>query len=211
MIAVLLAAAAAAAPALFRCGAVERPGIAERGEDGIWRGMAIDLCRQAAHGSAIAFRPYRQPDDLRDAARDQFAVLSHAELAVASPGSGAPAAPVAMNRQVLLVRPGSPLHDRADLAGHRVCFLIATAGEAALNAWARPVKLAIQRVGFQEPVELRDAFDFGYCRAMAVDAQDVPGGPEHTSQLGPPLAEIALFAVRMSGRQLIPDLDDPDP
>lgn len=195
MIAALLAIAAAATPAPFRCGAVERPGIAERGSDGQWRGVAVDLCRQAARGGPIAFRPYRQIDDLRHASQDAFAVLSRAEMALALPTARTPsAAPVAIDRQVLLVSPASPLRRAADLANHRVCFIIATAAEAALNAWARAAQVPIQRVGYQEPLELRDAFDAGACAAMAVDAQDIPGGADRTAQLGPALAELPLFA-----------------
>jgi ABC-type amino acid transport substrate-binding protein len=202
MIAALLALAAAATPAAaapFRCGAVDRPGVATRGGDGTWRGIAVDLCRQAAQaergpGAGIAFRTYRRIADLRDARRDNLAVLSRAELAIAWPAQ--PGRPVATSRQLLLVRPGSPLRRRDELAGHKVCFIVGSAAEAALNAWSRPAGLAIQRAGFQEPVELRDAFDAGYCAAIAVDAGDIPGGAGHTVALGPPLAELPLFAVR---------------
>ena len=205
MIAAMLAMVAAAATP-FRCGAVERPGIAVRGEDGEWRGAAVDLCRQAARsergpGGEIVFRAYRQIADLREAPHDALAVLSPAELAIAQADARVPSgSPIAISRQLLLIRPGAPLHRRSDLAGRRVCFIVATAAEAALNAWAKPAHVAIQRVGFQEPVELRDAFDAGYCAAMAVDAQNIPGGADHTVQLGAPLAEVSLYVVRMGGR-----------
>jgi general L-amino acid transport system substrate-binding protein len=205
MIAALLALAAVpTTPAPVRCGAVERPGIAERGGDGVWRGVAVDLCRQAAQAeqgphAEIAFRPYRRIEDLRDARHDALVVLSRAELAIAWPGAPS-RPPVVISRQVLLVAPTAPLRSRNDLAGHRVCFIVASEAEAALNAWARPARVAIQRVGFQEPVELRDAFDAGYCAAMAVDAQDIPGGAEHTRELGPALAELPLFVVTAGTR-----------
>ncbi len=206
MIALLLAVAAAAtAPAPVRCGAVERPGIAERGGDGVWRGVAVELCRRYAQalggggGVAIDFHPYRSTEDLRDAADDAVAVLSAAEMAVAWPGAGAPPIPpippIAVSRQVLLVRAGAPLHSRSELAGRRVCFIIGTSAEAALNGWALAARVGIARVGFQETVELRDAFDAGYCAAMAVDAQDIPGGGEHTVELGPALVEVPVFGV----------------
>lgn len=203
MIAALLALAATVTPpASLRCGAVERPGIAERDSDGVWRGAAVDLCRQIAqaeHGpsATIAFRAYRTVPDLRDTQNDTLAVLSRAELAIARPAiSAPPGPPMATSRQLLLVRPDSPVRSQSELAGQRVCFIVASAAEAALNAWARPAQIAIQHVGFQEPVELRDAFDTGYCTAMAVDARDIPGVAEHTRVLGPPLAELPLFAIR---------------
>lgn len=220
MIAVLLAVAGAAMPpaviarpaAPFACGAVERPGIAERGGDGVWRGAAVDLCRQSAQAeqgadAAIAFHAYRRIEDLRHARQDALAVLSRAELAIALPFADGPSAdgpsanapsglPVAISRQLLLVRPGTTMDSQSGLAGHKVCFIVASAAEAALNARSRAMHIAIQRVGFQEPVELRDAFDAGYCAAMAVDANDIPGGGEHTVPLGPALAELPLFMVK---------------
>ncbi len=197
----MLLALAAAATTPVRCGAVERPGIAERGGDGVWRGVAVDLCRRYAqardgNGAAIAFHPYRSTEDLRDAPNDAVTVLNAAEMAVAWPGAGQPPIPpIAISRQVLLVHPGTPLHSRSELGGQRVCFIIATAAESALNGWAGPARVGIQRVGFQETVELRDAFDSGYCAAMAVDAQDIPGGGAHTVELGPALVEVPLFVV----------------
>jgi ABC-type amino acid transport substrate-binding protein len=206
VIAMLLAVAAAATtPAPVRCGAVERPGIAERGGDGVWRGVAVELCRRYAQArdgndAAIAFHPYRRTEDLRDAPNDAVTVLSAAEMALAWPGAGQPPIPpVAISRQVLLVHPGTPLHSRSELGGRRVCFIIATAAEAALNGWAGPARIGIQRVGFQEAVELRDAFDAGYCAAMAVDAQDIPGGAERTVELGPALVELPMFVVMRHG------------
>ncbi|MDP9055743.1 MAG: hypothetical protein M3N34_00190 [Pseudomonadota bacterium] len=203
MIASLLALAAAAAPVTpLRCGAVERPGIAERGGDGEWRGGAVDLCRSIAQnerapGAAIAFRAYRDMHDLRDARNDALAVLSRAELAIAMPGAvPALGPPIATSRQYLLVRADAPLRNQSELAGRRVCFIIATQAEAALDTWARAAHIPILHGGFQESAELRDAFDTGYCAAMVVDARDIPGGAEHTRALGPPLAETPLFAVR---------------
>ena len=200
MIAALLALAAAVSPpAPLRCGAVERPGIAERAGDGIWRGTAVDLCRKTARarhgpGAAIAFRSYRSIADLRDARHDTLAVLSGAELAIVMPEqSSLPGPPVAISRQLLLVRPDTPLRNQSELAGRRVCFIVASTAEVALDAWVHATQIAVQHAGFQEPVELRDAFDAGYCAAMAVDSRDVPGGTDHTQALGPPLAELPLF------------------
>jgi len=203
VIASLLALAAAVLVPPLRCGAVERPGIAEHDADGNWRGSAVDLCRQIAQAehATIAFRAYRTPQDLRDAPHDAVAVLSRAELAVVLPDTSPPSGPpVAISRQLLLVRADAPLRSPSELAGHRACFIIASEAEAALNVWARATHTPIQRAGFQEPVELRDALDAGFCAAVAVDGQDIPGGPEHTRVLGSPLSELPLFAIRPSAQ-----------
>jgi len=212
VIASLLALAAAiagpTAATPLRCGAVERPGIAEHDGDGEWRGAAVDLCRHIAQGergvgATIAFRAYRDMQDLRDARHDAVAVLSRAELAATLPGTSPPSGPpVAVSRQLLLVRADGPLRSLSELAGRKVCFIIASEAEAALNGWARAAHIPIQRAGFQEPVELRDAVDAGFCAAMAVDAGDIPGGAEHTTALGPPLAELAVFAIRPNAAKL---------
>jgi ABC-type amino acid transport substrate-binding protein len=191
--------------AAVRCGAVERPGIAERGNDGTWRGVAVDLCRRIARATQgadapIAFHTYRTPEDLRESALDSLAVLSAAELAIARPDIGPQTGPpVAISRQLLLVRANRPVQGRNALAGQRICFIMATEAEHALNAWIRQTGIVIKRVGFQEPVELRDALDAGYCAAIAADADDIPGGAAHTSAPGSALAELPLFAIRTRG------------
>lgn len=205
MIAALLALAAATTlPATkpFRCGAVERPGIAEPDGAKGWRGAAVDLCRKIARterrpGATIAFRVYPRIADLRDARNDDLSVLSRAELGIALPATSPLSdSPVAVSRQVLLVRADAPLHDPSELAGRKVCFIVASEAEAALNVWAGSAQVAILRVGFQETVELRDGFDSGYCAAIAVDADDIPGSADHTRALGPALTETPVFAIR---------------
>ena len=194
MIAALLLLATGAMPAAtFHCGAVTRPGVAELGEDGVWRGAAVDLCRQRAGNAAVDFHLYAAPAALAAASKDDLAVLSPAEIAVAH--LAPQGAPLTVSRQVLLVKPGAPVERAEALAGRRVCALVASSAESALDRWARERQIAIVHVGFQEPVELRDAFDAGYCAAMAVDAADVPGGSAQTHMLAPALAEVPLYAV----------------
>ncbi|MBI1180322.1 MAG: hypothetical protein GC201_07165 [Alphaproteobacteria bacterium] len=202
MTALLLAlAAAAAVQAPLRCGAVERPGIAERGADGVWRGAAVDYCRDVArreHGGdgATAFRAYASLDDLRGAARDDVAFLSDREVAAGGlSGALEPGPVIATNVQRLVVGTGSSVTAPAALAGKIVCFLAGSAAESALGDWAAASGASVVRLGFQEPVELRDGLDAGKCAAMAVDAADIPGGSRGTRPLGPPLAETPIRAM----------------
>jgi len=191
--ALLLLAAGAMPAATFHCGAVTRPGVAELGEDGVWRGTAVDLCRQRAGNRVVEFHLYETPAALAAAGNDDLAVLSPAEIAAAH--LAPQGAPLTVSRQVLLVKPGAPIERAEALAGRRVCLLVASAAESALDRWARERRIAIVHAGFQEPVELRDGFDAGYCAAMAVDAADVPGGPARTRALAPALAEVPLYAL----------------
>lgn len=168
----------AAAPALS-CGAVARPGIAELGQDGAWRGRAVELCRAVAvrvngPGAPIDFHSYRTSADLRNAASDDIAFVSRDEAGFASLPS--PAGPViATARQLLVVLQASPLRSPADLAGRMVCFIAGTAAEDALDGWAGRESVPIERLAFQEPIEMRDAFDVGKCAALALDAQEFAG------------------------------------
>ena len=50
-----------------------------------------------------------------------------------------------------------------------VCFMIGGAAEDALDAWALTAGVAVRRIGFQEPDEMRDAYAAGKCAALALD------------------------------------------
>jgi hypothetical protein len=169
---------AAAAPTPLTCGAVIRPGIAELGEDGVWRGTAVDVCRSVAAsrsgpGAPVAFHSYNSLSDLRAAAKDRLAFLSGQELAQAGMAGGPVAA---VDRQVLVVRDTSTLATPSDLSGRIVCFIIGTRAESALNRWSAGAQVPIDRLAFQEPIEMQDAFDSGKCAAVATDSAERPHG-----------------------------------
>lgn len=197
--ALLVLAAAVSSP--FSCGAATRPGIAELGEDGVWRGRAVDLCRLAAEqvegpGTPVLFHSYDDPGDPRAAAGDRIAFVSAQELAVVPALRKGPV--VATERQSLVVPSGSSLTDRTELAGRLVCFIVGTRAEDALNAWAAQAHVAVERLAFQEPVEMQDAFAVGRCPAEAVDAREIaPDGSMRP--LGPALAETPIMAATATG------------
>jgi hypothetical protein len=196
----LAAALLAAAPAPLSCGAVTRPGVAERGADGVWRGRAVALCHAVADaaggpGAAILFHGYDSLAALRDAADDRIAFLSDAERAIA-PLSGALRAgpPIAVSRQVLIVPPAAAARTPRDLAGRMICFIVGTRAEDALDAWARRAGVPIERLAFQEPVEMRDAYDVGKCAAIALDAEEANGDTGGRA-LDEPLASEPIMAT----------------
>lgn len=186
---------AAAVP--LACGAATRPGVAELGADGIWRGRAVELCRAVAQqvggpGAAIAFHSYDSPAGLRAAADDRVAFVSPAERA-AVPALRAGAI-VATGRQVLAVRDGSPVSAAGELAGRLICFIVGTRAEDALDSWAAGAGIRIERLAFQEPDEMSDAFAVGRCAAEAVDAAEMP--PRGNARaLEPPLAATPIMAA----------------
>ena len=185
---------AAAAP--VTCGAVTRPGIAERGADGVWRGRAVDLCRKVARAGGsdapIRFRSYDTASALRTASEDRVAFVSAEELAEAH---GLRAGPVvATDRQALIVKAGSAIRAASDLAGKLVCFIVGTPAEDSLDAWATAARVPVERLAFQEPDEMDDAFDVGKCAATAIDAAIVADRPG-VRVLRPWLAETPIMAA----------------
>lgn len=185
---------AAAAP--VSCGAVTRPGIAERGADGVWRGRAVDLCRAVARAGGadapVRFRSYDTADALRTASEDQVAFVSADERAAVL---GLRAGPiVATERQALIVKAGSPVRTASDLAGKLICFIVGTRAEDALDAWSSAARIPVERLAFQEPDEMDDAFDVGKCAATATDAATVADRPG-LRVLRPWLAETPILAA----------------
>jgi general L-amino acid transport system substrate-binding protein len=194
MIALFALALGAAAPSPLTCGAVTRPGVAELGEDGVWRGAAVEACRAVAakrHGAnaPIAFHSYDDLPALRAAHEDQLAFLSNDELAHTTLRAGPV---VASDRQVLAVRTQSALHSQAELAGRVVCFIAGTRAEAALDRWMASTHTRLNLLAFQEPVEMRDAYDVGKCAALAIDGAEMPA--DYPGRiLGAPLAEVPIM------------------
>ena len=89
-----------------------------------------------------------------------------------------------------------------DLAGQPICFLEGEATERHLNAFFAERHLPFVRMGYQEDVELHDAFDAGQCRALAGEATTLAdvrldGGPTLRGGrlLDEPLATVPVFAT----------------
>lgn len=186
----------AAAPAPLACGAVARPGIAERGEDGVWRGAAVDICRAIAAarngaGAPIFFHSYDDLRALRAANKDRLAFVSSDELAQTAMRAGPV---VAVDRQILLVPARSPLRTQDDLSGKVVCFIVGTRAEVAFNDWAGRAHVRISRLAFQEPAEMYDAYAVGKCAAMAIDGAELRQG-DGSRSLGPALAQVPIFVA----------------
>lgn len=198
---------ASAAPASVRCGAVERPGVAFKDLDGVWRGPAVELCAaaaRAAFGQSVRVSFHGYETGLAEAGDDQIAFLSAAEIAASSVKGAMQAGPVmGYATQMLLVSRTSTLRRREELAGHLVCFIVGSAAEDALDKWAARQAVPIERLGFQEPDEMHDAFASGKCAAMAVDraAEGSEAGSMsfNARQIDPPLEALPIFAATRAG------------
>lgn len=188
---------AVAAPAPLTCGAATRPGVAERGADGVWRGRAVELCRAIAEqvggpGAPIVFHSYDSVAGLRAAADDRVAFVSPDEIGQVPALRAGPV--VAIGLEVLAVRAASPVTGAGELSGKLVCFIVGTRAEDALDAWSARTGTRIERLAFQEPDEMRDAVDVGRCTAEAVDDAELPARGTMRA-LDPPLAATPIRAA----------------
>ncbi len=160
------------------CGAEKRAGVADRNEDGTIGGLAVDLCRAIA--VAVLGPRGRIVFTLVDSDRDFDAVRNgHQDLVFLSSGTivgehlsdrlllGPPAY---IEPMALMVPEGSTARTLRDLAGQKICFMIGTGAERAMEAALERDGLQVMRLGFQEDVEMRDAYNVGRCHAIAADA-----------------------------------------
>ena len=174
----------------MHCGGVERPGLAEQGEDGAITGLLVDLCR--AVGVAAVGPDVRVVFDLFDAdatfeavraGREDVAFLTGAEIVDHRlAGALVPGPPVFFETSALLVMPGLKAATPADLAGEPICFGQDGPTQIRLEAWYSQRHLSFIRMGYQEPSEMNDAFDAKKCHAVAGEITELAairrdGGP----------------------------------
>jgi general L-amino acid transport system substrate-binding protein len=223
----LLLAAATVAPAhaagvidriraqgVLRCGAVERPGIAESPpagpNAGSVTGIAVDVCRALAiavlgPNGRVSFSLYEAPhsfDPLRRGT-DELAFLTGGEIAEQTLGGVVlPGPAIAIDAVGVMVPDASPVHRLADLSGQTVCLMIGSFPQRALEAAVTGLHLSISRLPFEEDVEMLDAYNVGSCGAVVGEAgylavmRNTPGVRGLVSRLLPEtLAADPVLAV----------------
>ena len=162
---------------MVTCAAEERAGIAELDEGNTAKGLAVDLCRAVA--VAVLGPEGKITFTVLDSART-FAALRDGKVDLAFLSGGTmlaehladrllPEAPVYVGADSLLVPEASQVRSLHDLQGKSVCFMIGTGAERALEAALERDHVEIERSGYQEDVELRDAYNVGRCLAVAGD------------------------------------------
>ena len=160
------------------CGAEERAGVAEKSEDGAISGLAVDVCRAVA--VAVLGPQGRIVFTLIESDGDFEAVRNgHQDLLFLTGGTIAGehlvdrlllGPPAYIEPVALMVPEGSTVQALRDLAGQRICFMIGTGAERAMEAALEREGLEIMRLGFQEDVEMRDAYNVGRCQAIVAEA-----------------------------------------
>ena len=166
------------AEGIVHCGAGERPGFAWAAADGRIAGLAVDLCRAVAIAvlgseGRVAFQLYgatRDYDAVRGGADDLF-FLSGTEIVEEGLAPSVLQGPTVFVEALALMVPEASAASRLeDLAGASVCFMIGSGAQRALEAAADRQHVSFARLGFQESVEMLDAYDVQRCRAVAGEA-----------------------------------------
>lgn len=160
---------------IIRCGGVSRPGLVSVAPDGRAFGLFLDVCR--AIGAAllgpdgrIEFHAY-DSDKSFDAVRtgdDDLFFLSGSEiLDEGLAGNVTPGPAIFFATTAVMVADASPAQNLADLAGQPICFSQGDGAHRHLEAWFAAHRLDFVRMGYQEDVELFDAYNAQACRGQA--------------------------------------------
>jgi len=172
--------------------------------------LLVDLCRAfgvaTAGPSVMAQMAIYDGDETYDAVRsgrDDVFFLTGAEIIDHKLAGGVLPGPVVFfETSALMVVDGSPVQRPADLAGQPICFLQGESSHRHLEAFFAARRLSFIRMGFQEAVELYDAFDAQACRAMAGEATTLAdvrreGGDNRRGGriLAEPLASFPILAA----------------
>ena len=160
---------------VIRCGGAPRPGLVGVAPDGRAFGLYLDVCRAigaALLGPAgrIEFQQY-DSDKAFGAARDgaiDVSFVSGSEIVEAGlAGRIVPGPSIYFAATALMVAGASPAWHVEDLAGRAICFSQGANSHRHLEAWFASRKLDFTRMGYQEDVELFDAYNARQCEGLA--------------------------------------------
>lgn len=160
------------------CAAEQRPGFAERSEAGPITGLAADLCRAISVAvlgpeGRSAFTVLDSAggfDSVRDDRQDVVFLSAGTMAAERLVGRLLVGPPAFIETESLMVPEASPVGTPRDLAGRSVCFMIGSGAQRAMEAAFERDGVDVMRLGFEENVEMRDAYNVGRCQAVAAEA-----------------------------------------
>jgi general L-amino acid transport system substrate-binding protein len=168
---------------MVRCGAVERPGIAAVGENGAWQGLAVDVCRAVAAAvlgapDKVSFDEYETPKqyDRVRFGKDDLYFLTGTEIRFNDlPGAVLPGPAIYYQSHRIMVPAASAARKIADLAGAKICVMIASPIERSVTDWFERRGLPWQPIPFSEDGEMVDAYRAGVCQAVAYELTTLAG------------------------------------
>ena len=163
---------------VIRCGAVSRPGLVDVGSNHVARGLLLDMCRAIGAGvlppeGRLEFHQYDSSlafDAVRNGTDDIF-FLSASEIIEENLAGKIVPGPTIFHQSISVMVPeSSKARHLADLAGEPVCFIQGGDADNTIEAWFAHNRLDFVRMGYQEDVEMYDAYNAQVCHAMAAEA-----------------------------------------
>ena len=166
------------ADGVVRCGAVERPGLIEVEDSGKAAGLELDLCRAIASvvlgpNGRLEFRNYDSDKAFGEvrAGKDDVSFLTGREMIDNGLTGKMIAGPaIFVETMSVMVPNDSPIQHLEQLAGHPICFAMLQRAQDHLTSWFAARHLDFVRMGFQEDVEMNDAYTVHYCEDLAGEA-----------------------------------------
>jgi general L-amino acid transport system substrate-binding protein len=195
---------------ILRCGAEFRPGLVSVGPDGRAAGLFLDFCRAigaAVLGQQTRFEFYqyessRSYDAVRDNAHDVFFLTASELIDENLAGKVVPGPAVFYQTTSVMVSETSTAQHLADLAGRPICFPMVGNAHRHLEAWFAAHHLDFIRMGYQEEVEMNDAYNVQVCKGLAGETTNLAqtrldGGVNdlHSRILPEPLAAFPIIAA----------------
>ena len=166
------------AEGVLRCGGVERPGLLAVEDNGNASGLELDLCRALASvvlgpDGRLEFRRYDSEKAFADvrAGKDDVSFLTGREMVdngVTGKMIAGPA--VFVETMSVMVPSDSPTQHLDELANRPICFALLQRAQDHLSGWFAARHLDFVRIGFQEDVEMNDAYAVNYCNGLAGEA-----------------------------------------
>ena len=143
--------------------------------DGRARGLELDICRAITSvvlgpRGRLEFRRYDslKPFDEVRAGVDDVSLLTGREMIDNTlTGQMIPGPAVFIESTSIMVPAESTFRHVADLSGRPICFALLQRAQDHLSAWFEPHHLTFVRMGFQEDVEMNDAYHVRYCHGLA--------------------------------------------
>jgi general L-amino acid transport system substrate-binding protein len=166
------------ADGVVRCGGVERPGLIAVEDDGKASGLELDLCRALASvvlgpNGRLEFRRYDSEKAFADvrAGKDDVSFLTGREMIDNGLTGKVIAGPtVFVETMSVMVPSDSPAQRLDQLANRPICFALLQRAQEHLSSWFAARHLDFIRMGFQEDVEMNDAYSVSYCNGVAGEA-----------------------------------------
>jgi len=180
------------AAGVVRCGGVARPGLVQIEPDGKAHGLELDLCRAIASvvlGSdgRLEFTNYDSEKAFaaaRAGHEDVMFLTGREMVENRLAGQVIPGPAIFIETTSVMVHEDEPYKHLSELADKPICFSLSDGhAQYHLQAWFDAQKLAFQRMGFQEDVEMNDAYAVRYCHGLAGETTTL-AETAHTDKLG---------------------------